>query len=74
MVKHTQTIRRLLSTNSVSMFDHFVGLVLKELGKFEGGLFFPDMAENCSELSQTFMMYELLTIFRRQLFLQKVPY
>ena len=56
------------------MFDHFVGLVLKGLGKFEGDLFFANMAEKCSELSQTFMMYELLTIFRRQLFLQKVPY
>ena len=56
------------------MFDHFVGLVLKGLGKFEGDLFFANMAEKCSELSQTFMMYELLTIFRRQLFSQKVPY
>ena len=26
MVKHTQTIRRLLPTNSLSVFDHFVGL------------------------------------------------
>ena len=31
MVKHTQTIRRLLSTNSVSVFDHVVGLALKGL-------------------------------------------
>ena len=29
MVKHTQTIRRLLPTNSLSVFDHFVGLALK---------------------------------------------
>ena len=29
MVKHTQTIRRLLLTNYLSMFDHFVGLTLK---------------------------------------------
>ena len=29
MVKHTQTIRRLLPTNSLSMFDYFVGLTLK---------------------------------------------
>ena len=33
MVKHTQTIRRLLPTNCLSVFDHFVGLVLKGLKK-----------------------------------------
>ena len=31
MVKHTQTIRLLWSTNCLNMFDHFVGLALKEL-------------------------------------------
>ena len=31
MVKHTQTIRRLLLTNCLSVFDHFVGLELKGL-------------------------------------------
>ena len=31
MVKHTQTIRRLLPTNYLSVFDHFVDLVLKRL-------------------------------------------
>ena len=31
MVKHTQTIRRLLPTNCLSVFDHFVRLVLKGL-------------------------------------------
>ena len=31
MVKHTQTNRRLLSTNCLSVFDHIVGLALKEL-------------------------------------------
>ena len=31
MVKHTQTIRRQQSTNCLSVFNHFVGLVLKEL-------------------------------------------
>ena len=29
MVKHTQKIRRLLPTNCVSVFDHFVELALK---------------------------------------------
>ena len=31
MAKHTQTIRQLLPTNCLSVFDHFVGLALKEL-------------------------------------------
>ena len=31
MVKHTQTIRRLLPTNCLSVFDHFVGFALKGL-------------------------------------------
>ena len=30
-VKHTQTIRRLLPTNCLSVFNHFVGLALKGL-------------------------------------------
>ena len=29
MVKHTQTIRRQQPTNCLSVFDHFVGLALK---------------------------------------------
>ena len=33
MVKHTQTIRRELPTNCLSVFDHFVGLALKGLNK-----------------------------------------
>ena len=31
MVKHTQTVRRLLPTICLCVFDHFVGLVLKGL-------------------------------------------
>ena len=31
MVKHTQTIRRQLPTNCLSVFDRFVGLTLKGL-------------------------------------------
>ena len=31
MVKHNQTIRRLLPTNCLSVFDHFVGLALEGL-------------------------------------------
>ena len=33
MVKHTQTIRRLLPTNCLSASDHFVVLVLEGLNK-----------------------------------------
>ena len=33
MVKNTQTIRRLLTTNCLSVFGHFVELVLKALSK-----------------------------------------
>ena len=32
-LKHTQTIRRLLLTNCLSVFDYFIGLVLKVLSK-----------------------------------------
>ena len=31
MVKHTETIHRLLPTNCFSVFDHFVGLALRGL-------------------------------------------
>ena len=31
MAKHTQTIRRLLPTNCLGVFDHFVGLALTGL-------------------------------------------
>ena len=31
MVKRTQTIRKLLPTNCLGVFDHFVGLALKEI-------------------------------------------
>ena len=31
LVKHTQTIHRLLPTNCLNVFDHFVGLVIKGL-------------------------------------------
>ena len=31
MIKHTETIRRLLLTNCLNAFDHFVGLAIKGL-------------------------------------------
>ena len=33
MIEHTQTVRRLLLTNCLSVFDHFVRLTLKGLFK-----------------------------------------
>ena len=36
MVKHTQTIRWLKSTNYLSVFEHFVGLTLKGLNLHYG--------------------------------------
>ena len=38
MVKHTQTIRWLLPTNCLSVFDHFVGFLLKRLKWLEKSL------------------------------------
>ena len=40
MVKHTQTIRRFSLTNFLSVFDHFVGLVLKGLNYMKSFFFF----------------------------------
>ena len=40
MVKHTQTIRQLLPTNCLSMFDHFAGLALKGLNNFHRNIQF----------------------------------
>ena len=39
MVKHTQTIRRLLPMNCSSVFDHFVRLTLKWLTKQGSNLY-----------------------------------
>ena len=36
VVKHTKTVRWLLSRNCVSVFDHFVGLALKGLTRKQG--------------------------------------
>ena len=37
MVKHTRTIHRLLPTNCLSVFDHFVDLALKGLSLYQAG-------------------------------------
>ena len=44
MVKHTQTIRRLLPTNCLSVFDDFVGLALKWLKLLQRRIFIDDCA------------------------------
>ena len=41
MVKHTQTIRWLLPTNCLSVFDHFVELALKGLKNYSDFHFTP---------------------------------
>ena len=38
MVKHTQTIMGLLSTNYLSVLDQFLGLALKELKRYASSL------------------------------------
>ena len=53
MVKHTQTIRRLLPTNCLSVFDHFVGLALKVLDDIISG---ESMALNVSSALTHFLL------------------
>ena len=52
MDKHTQTIRRLLPTNSLSVFDHFVRLAFKGL-KYLIKVIFEIKPEVYSEPCQT---------------------
>ena len=65
MVKHTQTSRRLLPTNCLSVFDHFVGLALKGLtlfsiltdsaqdGKYIGAIFLLNFYKSLNVLELT---------------------
>ena len=47
MIKHTQTICRLLLTNCLGVFDHFVGLALKRLNILQLlGYFLVDVPSN----------------------------
>ena len=54
MVKHTQTIRRLLPTNRLSVFDHFVMLALKGLTKYPSPKAIPNYRVN-----QTYAILEI---------------
>ena len=63
MVKRTQTICRLLLTNFLSVFDHFVGLALKSLSVFAKN----EEAEDYSELAQTSKMYLFVKIVHEKL-------
>ena len=48
MVKHTQTIRRLLSTICLSMFDHFLGLVFEGLELCINSRFLANLQSTCT--------------------------
>ena len=50
MVKHTQTIRRLLPTNCLSVFDHFVRLALKYSGTCQASSFFEIQVFFCASV------------------------
>ena len=50
MVKHTQTIHRMLPTNCLSVFDHFVGLAVKELTHFWPVFIFDQPLKKISKL------------------------
>ena len=71
MVKHNQTIRRLLPTNFLSVFDHFVGLVLKGL-KFRQGF------ECSSEMFLSMLLFILTSshykIMHQEIKLDRVLY
>ena len=57
MVKHTQTIRRLLLTNCLSVFDQFVGLPLEGL---TSSFFISFLNFNEIFFSQTFLVYIMI--------------
>ena len=57
MVKHTQTIR-------LSVFDHFVGLALKELNTIYVCVHLRPLMEKLSESFQIFAFYHFLSILR----------
>ena len=59
MVKHTQTIRSLLETNFLSVFDHFVGLALKGLHRDEGCQILLDRTVNIA----TYPFQDLLNLY-----------
>ena len=62
MVKHTQTIPQLLSTNCLSVFDHFVGLKLKGLNKQHANLEFRDRLQISLLIQSEFKKLKLLLI------------
>ena len=62
MVKHTQTIPQLLSTNCLSVFDNFVGLTLKELNQQHANLEFRDRLQISLLIQSEFKRLKLLLI------------
>ena len=65
MVKHTQTIRRLFAMNSLSVFDHFVGLALKGLKLSMQGMYYTGCFHIPFEVFQhlTLLIYSKPCIF-----------
>ena len=66
MVKHTQTIRRLLLTNCLSVFDHFVRLALKGL-KYVA-LQWPSDTEALNAMTKTLISFMCLMITHMKCF------
>ena len=64
MVKHTETIRRLLPTNCLSMIDHFVGWRLKGYPKWM--CFRPAFHFNTCQANVPF--YSTLEVLENQMF------
>ena len=67
MVKHTQTIRRLLPTNSVSVFDHFVRLALKGLSN----TFVTFEAQCKKNLSNTEVALKKSVAYKKSVYIEK---
>ena len=67
MVKHTETIRRLLTTNFLSVFDHFVGLALIGLKVMPDIFFsfcFSSLKESAFETRENVFFFYLGNSFR----------
>ena len=63
MVKHAQTILRQLPTNSLSVFDHFVGLTLTGLISIKAAKMSQASVTNLHELCQMCRYYNVIFTF-----------
>ena len=62
LVKHTQTIRRQKSTNCLSVFDHFMGLVFKGLKRGTFSRLSTRCAHKCSSSRVIIHTWELILV------------